>query len=105
MINYKTTAFLITALVALVPVASAKQASGFIAVKLARSHDAEHDVYARGSSFDPDTYEGGVYKVGYDACQTQLKSATGSVHITVSDDRKSEPIFPFSPSFVVNHLV
>lgn len=91
MANIKiTSALLVTALVSMIPYVSAEQDSRFTVVNLARGDDVNHKVLARGGSFDPDTYEGGVYKVGYDTCQAQIKSAAAPVNITVSDDGKSK---------------
>lgn len=84
-------ALLATALVSMIPLASAEQDSRFTLVNLARGDDVHHKVSARGGSVDLDTYEGGIYKVGFDACQAQIKSAAVPVEITVSDDGKSKP--------------
>lgn len=88
-----TSALIVTALVSMqvISFASAEQDSRFTIVNLARGDDMNHILSARGGSLDLDTYEGGIYKVGYDACQAQIKSAAASVEITVSDDGKSKP--------------
>lgn len=83
-----TSALLVTALVSMISYASAEQDSRFTVINLARGDNVNQKVAARGVSFDPDTYEGGVYKVGYDACQAQVKSAAAPVNIIVSDDGK-----------------
>ncbi|KAJ4392954.1 hypothetical protein N0V93_002158 [Gnomoniopsis smithogilvyi] len=90
MANLKLTgALLVAALMSMIPLASAQRNSKFTMVHVARVDNAEHGMAARWPNFDPATYEGGVYKVGYDACQTQLKSTTTPVNIILSDDRKT----------------
>ncbi|KAJ4411325.1 hypothetical protein N0V82_009014 [Gnomoniopsis sp. IMI 355080] len=84
-----TGALLVTALASMIPLGSAERNSGFTIVNVARNDNVEQGITARGPSFDLDTYEGGVYKVGYDACQAQLKSAATPVNITLSDDRQT----------------
>lgn len=103
MTNAKLAALLVTVLVTMGSFASAERNAKFPVVNLARDKDNGHDVHAhQRSSFDPETYGGGVYKVGYDACQHQLKSATDSVHITLSDDNQSEDAsFLFFLSFLL----
>lgn len=91
MANYKMTALLATALVSMAPLASAERDSRFTVVNLARADDTTMSVKTRSSSsFDADTFQGGVYKVGYDACQAQVKSATTPVSITLSGDKQSK---------------
>lgn len=91
MANLKLTcALLVTAVLSMNPFASAERNAKFTIVNVARTDSAEQGLSARWPSFDPNTYEGGVFKVGYNACQTQLKSATIPVNITLSDDRQSK---------------
>lgn len=96
MANIKiTSALLVTAILSMIPHASAEQDSTFTIVNLARDDDATHRVASRGGSYDLESYQGGIYKVGYDACQAQIKSATAPVNITISENRKSKP-YPHS---------